>query len=291
MENTTYTVIVPHKDTPDLLQRCMNSIPQRDDVQIIVVDDNSDPNIVDFNNFPGSKRNNVECYFTKEGKGAGYARNIGLKHAHGKWLLFADSDDFFHDDMLSMLDKWKDSDNEIVYFDNDSVICETLAPTNKRTSYIYTDYESELRYSWGIPWSKMISRELTQRHHINFDETIVANDVMFSLKCGFWASKVCLSHDVLYCATVRTNSLIKSSTLNNLLCRLLVCTSYNKFILKHRIDKATLCNYERVKEIHHEYGLDAYLKALRLYLSHEPWRLIIRYIISVIRFTVKRIIH
>ena len=38
----TYSIIVPHKNCVPLLQRCLNSIPQRDDIQIIVVDDVSD---------------------------------------------------------------------------------------------------------------------------------------------------------------------------------------------------------------------------------------------------------
>ena len=36
-----FSIIVPHKDIPFLLEDCLLSIPQRDDVQIIVVDDNS----------------------------------------------------------------------------------------------------------------------------------------------------------------------------------------------------------------------------------------------------------
>ena len=60
-----YSIIIPHKNIPNLLQRCLDSIPNREDVQIIVVDDNSDPNIVDFDKFPGLNRSNVEVIFTK----------------------------------------------------------------------------------------------------------------------------------------------------------------------------------------------------------------------------------
>ena len=95
MEEYNYTIIIPHKNISTLLQRCLNSIPERPDVQVIVVDDNSDPAVVDFENFPGKDRKNTEIYLTKEGKGAGYARNVGLRHAKGEWLLFADADDFY----------------------------------------------------------------------------------------------------------------------------------------------------------------------------------------------------
>ena len=88
-------IIIPHHNTPALLQRCLDSIPDEDNISVIVVDDNSSPELVDFDNFPGRERTYTKVFFTKEGKGAGYARNIGLEHAEGEWVLFADSDDFF----------------------------------------------------------------------------------------------------------------------------------------------------------------------------------------------------
>ena len=42
-----YTIIIPHKNTPDLLQKCLGSIPERDDAEVIVIDDDSDKDIVD----------------------------------------------------------------------------------------------------------------------------------------------------------------------------------------------------------------------------------------------------
>ena len=41
MKDITYTFIIPHHNCPELLDRCLTSIPQRDDIQVIVVDDNS----------------------------------------------------------------------------------------------------------------------------------------------------------------------------------------------------------------------------------------------------------
>lgn len=33
--NPTFTIIIPHKDIPDLLVRCLKSIPVREDIQVI----------------------------------------------------------------------------------------------------------------------------------------------------------------------------------------------------------------------------------------------------------------
>ena len=61
-----YSIIIPHKNSPLLLERCLESIPIRDDLQIIIVDDNSDPEVVNFSKFPGLDRLNTEVYFTKD---------------------------------------------------------------------------------------------------------------------------------------------------------------------------------------------------------------------------------
>ena len=36
------SIVIPHKNIPELLARCLRSIPERDDIQVIVVDDCSD---------------------------------------------------------------------------------------------------------------------------------------------------------------------------------------------------------------------------------------------------------
>ena len=34
-----YSIIIPHYNSPNLLKRMLNSIPEREDIEIIVVDD------------------------------------------------------------------------------------------------------------------------------------------------------------------------------------------------------------------------------------------------------------
>ena len=51
-----FTIIIPHKNIPLLLSRLINSIPVREDLEIIVVDDGSDAGIVNFDNLPFKDR-------------------------------------------------------------------------------------------------------------------------------------------------------------------------------------------------------------------------------------------
>lgn len=41
MNQIKYSIIIPHKDIVQLLVRCLKSIPDTEDFQVIVVDDNS----------------------------------------------------------------------------------------------------------------------------------------------------------------------------------------------------------------------------------------------------------
>ena len=41
-----YSIIIPHYNLPKLLRRCLQSIPEREDVQVIVVDDSAQPHTV-----------------------------------------------------------------------------------------------------------------------------------------------------------------------------------------------------------------------------------------------------
>ena len=77
-----FSIIIPHKNIPSLLRRCINSIPNRSDLEIIVVDDNSDDNVVD--DLKTINHENLQIIYTTENKGAGFARNVGLAHSSGK---------------------------------------------------------------------------------------------------------------------------------------------------------------------------------------------------------------
>lgn len=244
MGMTNYSIIIPHKNIPQLLQRCLDSIPRRDDVQIIVVDDNSDPSIVDFDHFPGVGDKHVEVYFTKEGKGAGYARNLGLKHAKGKWLLFADADDFFTAGLDSLMNKYTDSEYDIIFFNAESRYSDSLEPAQRSirvNHFILCENIQKLKYQFYPPWCKIIKRELQYKNKIYFSETMAANDVVFSVKSGFFCKSCQIDHTIGYCVTHRNGSLEKNTASEIILDRIFISLEINKFYKEHSISES--CPY------------------------------------------------
>lgn len=213
-----FSIIIPHKNSADLLQYCLNSIPLRDDMQVIVVDDNSDSDKVDFDHFPKWDGGNYECYFTEEGKGAGYARNVGIEHAVGKWLVFVDADDFLAEDANRIFEENKDADADIVFFRHKAVMQEDHQIISDRVRYyneLIDEYfesheEWKLRVRPFIPWAKFIRRSLVKEYNIRFDETRYSNDCYFSTYSGIKARKIIVRNDVFYIVTESKNSLTSS---------------------------------------------------------------------------------
>ncbi|MDR2836302.1 MAG: glycosyltransferase [Bacteroidales bacterium] len=235
---TNYTIIIPHKNIPDLLCRCLDSIPIRDDVQIIVVDDNSEItecNGINLTDLPQKysyvewrfqegfrKRNpeleklqNTDFYpYEKKRKGAGYARNLGLERAKGKWLVFADADDFFNPCLNECFDKYVDDENDIIFFYLNSVYSENIEIKADRVSYIndcldeYNIQKNQKIFFKIYPnFGKFIKSDMVIKHGIKFQETKVSNDVYFSILVNYYTNKKIIFNNTIYCVTYRNNSL------------------------------------------------------------------------------------
>lgn len=209
-----YSIIIPHYNIPALLGRCLRSIPQRDDVQVIVVDDNS-PDCDDYvNTIPELSRPNVEFYISRDRKGAGHVRNIGLEHAKGKWLIFADSDDFFVENFNVFLDEYVNCCEDIIYFnirscDSNNTDNIRISKNKERLFSRYLDTKNELIFRVGYtePWGKFIKRKLIVDRNISFQETKGHNDLLFSVMSGVYANNIKIVDKPLYWYVYREGSL------------------------------------------------------------------------------------
>ena len=212
--NPTFSIIIPHKDIPDLLMRCLKSIPVSEDIQVIVVDDNSADADTYLEKYPELSRPYLEFVRTTKGGGAGYARNVGLEHAKGKWILFADADDFFVEDMYEIICSYADSEADVIYFKNESVLSDNISIKAKRCLYMNENIDKYLSDGdeWPIranmygPVCKMIKRSLMVKHDIRFDEVMYADDAYCSLQIGYYARIIQVVNRVLYVVTYRPNS-------------------------------------------------------------------------------------
>jgi glycosyltransferase involved in cell wall biosynthesis len=210
----TFSIIIAHYDIPDLLMRCLKSIPVSEDIQVIVVDDNSPDADTYLERYPELSRPYLEFIRASKNGGAGYARNIGLDHAKGKWLLFADADDFFVGNMYDIINTHVESDADVIYFQKWAVYSDDINRKSPRSGYldrimdIYlkTGDEVPVRTRYNVPWGKMIKKSLVENHHIRFEEIKYSNDILFSVHVGCLAKKIEAIDTVLYVVTSHEGS-------------------------------------------------------------------------------------
>lgn len=227
-----YTVIIPHYNTPDLLQKAIDSVPRREDVQLIVVDDNSNPNKVDFTHFPGLSDDFVKIYFTKEGKGAGFARNVGLEHAEGKWITFLDADDFFKPAISDAMDEFVDDNSEVIYFRHDAVKIPSMNVSYRGQGYdievmnaIQTHDFSTLA-CLSSPVCRFFKRSFLEgnnrdKKQIRFNEIHWADDVVFTARVSSAAVRFLAVDKVIYTVTELESSQMKNANKEALTIRFL----------------------------------------------------------------------
>lgn len=238
------TIITPHYNATTTLARLIESIPVRSDIQIIVVDDKSDLHPRD--TLSKETLNRIILLDNESAiKGPGVCRNIGLQNARGKWILFADADDFFVPGFFTKIRKFFDSDYDIVFFKFTSITLETGDPSNRHlhTENIINNYlrkqdhctEMQLRFKLGGPVSKMIRFDLIKENSIYFDEISSLEDVMFSAKVGLFANRIFASNDVIYCATSSGTSLSIDRSVEHFE------QKCNVFIQRYRFLKENLC--------------------------------------------------
>ena len=304
----TFSIIIPHKEIPDLLMRCLRSIPVSEDIQVIVVDDNSTGADTYLDKYPELSRPYLEFIRTTKGGGAGYARNVGLEHAKGKWLLFADADDFFVENMSDIIYSYVDSEADVIYFKIKSVLSEDInivtirnAHVNKNIDqYLLDGDEWPVRAQMFGPVAKMIKRNLMGKYNIRFDEVMYADDAFCTLQIGYYAVTIQVDDRVLYVVTTRPDSQISDFCLkpNELRLRAEAAFRMDKFMLQNDFCREHRLKVFLVKMLTHDRRLFKYyfykleeiypskLSALRDISRNKPIRFKVKfYLYSLLLWT------
>lgn len=269
MPTYTYTIIIPHRNSPALLQRLLDTIPQRNDVQTIIVDDHSSKSIVDFEHYPGNSRAHTEIYFCHRRRGAGHARNIGLDHALGKWLIFADADDLFSQNFEKLLDQFADADADTILFNALAALSDNLSQVGCRCQYInraFVQYAQsgnldEIRYVKLSPWGQFFLHELITRHHLRFSETRYCNDILFVASANIYARNILVENEIAYIVTEHEKS-ISASFYSNKRPSLLEC--HNRFWQHTKLH--LLFKKNTIDASHHNYK-----SYIRRYIRYHPF--------------------
>lgn len=124
------SIIIPVYNQEELIIRCLDSIPARNDIEIIIIDDKSTDrtyqNLLRYM-FHNEDRN-ILLLQNENNIGAGLSRNYGIDNAEGEYIMFLDSDDYLYteefDKVFNML-----NNRDIIYYGLRTNNNHTLMPT------------------------------------------------------------------------------------------------------------------------------------------------------------------
>jgi glycosyltransferase involved in cell wall biosynthesis len=216
--NKDLSIIIPHFNSPKSLDTLLRTIPDCKKIEIIVIDDKSNSDLESLYALREEFHQRVTFLNNEtDKKGAGVCRNIGLEKATGEWLLFADADDYFVENFYTSLKKYFSSGYDIIFFPPTSIDMQTKETGERHVVYSKLameylerpDIENEwkLRYKYFSPCSKLIRKDFVLENKIKFEEILVSNDVMFSIKAGHHARTVGAGPEIIYCITRNSGTL------------------------------------------------------------------------------------
>lgn len=211
------SVIIPVYNQEQYISSCIDCIQNQSfkDWELIVVDDGSTdatPRLVD----GLSELDDRISVFHIQNGGAGFARNIGLEHASGKYVAFIDADDRvmpdYFDNIVSTVDSAK---ADVAYFShlifNEAKIVHTVHhPLGNRVleedevdKYVASLYGADL-FETGVPfpiapWAAIFKYDVIKRFQVRFPRQKQLEDCIFNINFCRHALKIVTSDYAGYC--------------------------------------------------------------------------------------------
>lgn len=217
------SVIVPVYNVEAYLEECIESIIAQDfeDMEILCIEDASTDRSLEKLVQLAEKYNQVEIIQHPHNKGLSAARNTGIKHAKGKYVMFVDSDDMLVADALKTLYTCAETNcAEIVYFNMEifydlNTDCNHKEHKVEELEGMYTgkDFfcQSLKAKTLGCEaWRQFIRKDFLEQKGICFYEGILHEDNLFSFYTMMKADRLYYLKKDLYRYRQRENSIMRT---------------------------------------------------------------------------------
>ena len=253
------SVIIPVFNAERYICTCLDSLigQSMDMVEIICVDDCSDDGTAAKLNSYAEKYKSIKVITEDVNRGQAYARNIGIRHALGKYVYFLDADDMLKrkDSLKCLYMCAEKNDAQILVFDSEVIyedeVCRKLWGDIHRFSDVLKEgaYKGDSFFLNMIEnpqssiavWRQFYNRKFIVENKLMFDNnTSPHEDMLFTFKAMVFADNVyyyprLLHRYRLHYGSSSVRRIDKKRILSYM--NLLDCTI--KFFLNRRISKET----------------------------------------------------
>lgn len=214
-----FSIIIPIYNVEKYIKRCIQSVCAQTflNFEIIIVNDGTQDNSMQILQKELLEKEVDYKIINQKNKGLGGARNTGIVNATGEFLLFLDSDDYLHKELLYKLNQFvRDNICDIILFD--STIVDEKQKLLGDIKYQYDDkldlkeQKRQLLMSSHAAWNKAYKRTLFIENNIRYPEKLLYEDLATTGKTLIAAKRIGYIKEKLYYYVKREDSI--TSTLN-----------------------------------------------------------------------------
>lgn len=242
MSEILFSVVVPAYNAEKTLRRCIDSVllPESEGVEIVLVDDGSKDRSAEICREYASIHAQVR-FFQKPNGGVSTARNLGLAHAQGKYVLFLDSDDCYLDGWLTHVQQALQETNAdliafswIVKESEAERECRCPAFSSRGDSDKATALAGEIKgMRLNAPVAKLFRREIIAEHGLQFPEDLaIGEDLIFVFSYAMHAERFTTDPTILYCAYTDNGESLSRKRREGLLEKLLLADDKMQKVLE-----------------------------------------------------------
>lgn len=179
------TIIIPCYNSAEWVEKCLKSIPKRDDIEIICINDGStDKTYKIIDKYMTKNKIRGELIDLLENQGVSYARNRGIEHSKGEYLVMIDSDDYIYPDVFNnIVDNYLNGE-DLVFYDMESNNNFRFEATqnNYKSKYgnfkfIRKEFLGDLRYTVGKHYAE--DKELHLKFMEKYPRCYFTREVMY----------------------------------------------------------------------------------------------------------------
>ena len=192
------SIIIPIYNSEKFLNDCIDSIYLQKlfekDFELILIDDGSTDNSFQICEKYQKKHSNI-LIFQKENGGQSTARNLGLRKAHGKYVMFVDSDDKLSPYTIHKLVEGAEGTKSEITIS--SMIVYNATGEIKRYNdfpYYGKTISGKLAIlsglNFGSSCARLYRRDFLLHNNIEFKPGIKHEDVLFSVRCAVAALRL-----------------------------------------------------------------------------------------------------
>lgn len=208
-----FSIIIPVYNAASTITRTVNVLKELDNnnFEVILVNDGSTDDTKNVLNQAISSDSRFKV-LDKNNQGPGIARNYGIEHAQGEYLLFFDADDYPEKTILNDYAKiisvhaeldliissftFRTLDKKQIADEKKYLVNEYVYETNKE--FLADMYELMNQQLMYVVWNKCYRRDIIQKYAIRFKNYHSCEDRIFNLDYYKYCAKVVMNPKIEY---------------------------------------------------------------------------------------------